>query len=244
MALVGLVVVLGAAGFVVFGTEAFLSELEVGPLGSAEEVEPMLDETAAFHGDPKRWAAQPMIELRARGAVPFTPARLAFGLADENVELTMRFDPGGYGVATYELIDGEAVRRSDVPKLLLDSVRHLFELPFTARSIPYRAGLPAGADGRRRAFFTWGRDATPTSKWDQIVLWSDGGHVQRMDTTGRDIAPFIIARVELEGLVRLGDFRIPKRAVVLDDGRDGAVVHAWEIISIDYSDGTSALALE
>lgn len=103
-----------------------------------------------------------------------------------------------------------------------------------AASVPYRRGLPSEA-GRRRAFFTWGDPPTATSAYDQIVVWHEGGQVVRMDTTGHDITPFIVARVEWDGRVELGGFVLPRRAAVYNDGRDGAVVHAWALISAEFT---------
>jgi hypothetical protein len=240
--LCALVLLLGVAALVVFRTDLLLASLDVGPLGSEADAQHFLDEVGAFHGAPERWASQPAIEMKLRGSVPFTPARLAFGLEESDVLLTLRFEPGVHGVYDYTLQDGDQTRRGrvdtrqdrDATGLVLDSVRHLFELPFVAASVPYRRGLPSVA-GRRRAFFTWGDPPTATSAYDQIVVWHEGGQVVRMDTTGRDIAPFIVARVEWDGRVELGGFVLPRRAAVYNDGRDGAVVHAWALISAEFT---------
>jgi hypothetical protein len=226
---------LGVAAFAALRTDLLLSSLEVGPLGSPQQANVVLRDLAAAHGSPASWARRPALTLRLRGYVPFFFARRAFGLDEERVRLTIRFTPAEHGRYRYVLHDGSRSRRGAVDTradrdglgLLLDSVRHLFELPFTARAIPQRRGLADGPNGEHRAFFTWGDNVAATSAHDQIVLWTRGGRLSRMDTTGRDIAPFIVARVVFEGSVKLGDHVLPRRATVYGSG--GELIHRWEI---------------
>lgn len=225
---------------VVFHTELFLSSLDVGELGSEGDADDQISALVQGHGDPAGWKRRALVELRLRGTVPFAPARLAFGLHSTDVELTLQFEPSNPGRYAFTLRDGVAVSRGEVDTrgerdglgLLLDSVRHLFELPFVAGQIPIRRGLSAADGTTRRAFFTWGTGPQPSPQHDQIVLFERGGRLVRMDTTGRDIAPFIVARVEFRGAVALGDHRLPARATVLDAGSGRDVIHRWELVSV------------
>ncbi len=238
---VGLAALLVAAvSWLVFKTDVFLSSLPVGPLGPQSQAEALLQEMQAFHGDPERWAQQAQLQLEAEGDIPFVPARLAFGLARSKVRLTLRYEPGSHGTYEYKLEQGDEVTvgRADTNGardglgLLLDSVRHLFELPQTANSIPFQRGLPSSPSGQRRAFFTWGSSAQASADHDQIVLWSDRGRLARMDTTGRDIAPFTVARVEFEGLTKLGAFQVPTQATIYGGAQKTKIIHRWKLRSI------------
>ena len=226
-----------AAGIALFRTELFLASLDVGPFGSEAQADEMVDALREGHGAPEAWRRLGVVELSFRGEIPFIPARLSFGGTSSNVTLRMRFRTDQHGEYHYWLRDGEDERSGaadtrrgrDGLGLLLDSVRHLFELPLVAREIPLRRGLPAQTDGSKRAFFTWGDSLAPNREVDQVVLSSMHGRLFRMDTTGRDIAPFILARVDFEGEVALRDVRLSRRATIRDPGPDGDLIHRWEL---------------
>ncbi|MCA9672731.1 MAG: hypothetical protein KC503_44355 [Myxococcales bacterium] len=244
--LASVLVLLGALAFVAFRTNLLLSSLETGALGSEREADALLRGLAAAHGTPERWRSQGHLVMRVRGNVAFFAARRAFGLDQAKIELTLRFRPNAPGRYHYVLVDGARVRRGHVDTrrdrdglgLLLDSVHHLFALPFVAGEIPVRRGMARAPSGEQRAFFTWGRGTAASPKHDQVVLWTRAGGLVRMDTTGRDIAPFIVARVQFEGTVRMGQLRLPARATVYDD-RFGRLVQRFELVSIAREPGAA-----
>ena len=234
------ILVLLLAPVVIFKTDLLLSELDVGALGSERAVDEWVSDVARVHGSRAAWLAQGEVELTTRGHLPFAPLRAMFGtaLTDPTVELTLTFRPDTHGPYRYTLRQGDNVRTGQVDNrdgrgalgFMFDSVRHLFEVPWSAPVVPFRRGLAPSADGRQGVFLTWGADAQPTRDYDQVALWSREGRVVRMDTTGRDVAPFIVARVDLNGEVRLGDLRLPKSASVVDP--KGKVVHEWELLGV------------
>lgn len=230
---------LSLCGLLVFHTDALLSELDVGPLGTEADVDVWMERVEAAHGARARWLQQGEVELTTRGSLPFVPVRAMFGLpvTTSEVDLTLTFRPDTHGPYRYairhgdQLLSGTSDTRTDRDGLglMLDSVRHLFEVPWTAPTVPFRRGLGA-APGLEGIFVTWGSDPRPTRSWDQVALWSRGGTVVRMDTTGRDIAPFILARVDFDGAVELGALRLPRTATISRaDGEE--VVHAWELVA-------------
>lgn len=148
------------------------------------------------------------------------------------------FRPDTHGRYRYTLRQDDDVTTGEVDNrhgrgalgFMFDSVRHLFEVPWSASVIPFQRGLEARADGCEGIFLTWGADAKPTPSYDQVAVWSRNGRVVSMDTTGRDVAPFIIARVDFEGEISLGELRLPRSATVVDP--KGKVVHRWELVSV------------
>lgn len=227
------------AWLVAFHTDVLLSELEVGPLGAEAVADGWVERVSQIHGSRSAWLAQGEVELTARGELPFLPTRPIFGLplSASEVELVLAFRPDEHGPYCYTLRYGGEERSGTVDTrgerdglgLLLDSVRHLFEVPFSSPVVPLRRGLPPAADGLRGIFVTWGSDPHPTQAYDQVALWERAGRLVRMDTTGRDIAPFILARVDYAGEVGLGSLRLPRSAIVRHaDGR--RVVHQWELL--------------
>ncbi|MCA9526253.1 MAG: hypothetical protein KC549_08135 [Myxococcales bacterium] len=239
LALAALAVVGVAAGLVVFKTDLLLEALPVGPLGDEAAADAWIAEVEGAHGARTDWLAQGEVELHTRGELAFLPVRLLFGLplSSVDVDLTLRFRPDTHGPYAYTLRLGDAVRHGtadtrrdrDGLGVMLDSVRHLFELPWTPATVPFRRGLPPSADGLRGVFLTWG-DPRPTRQYDQVAAWTRAGRLVRMDTTGRDVAPFVVARVEYAGEVALGGLRLPQTATVVRPG-DGSLVHRWELVS-------------
>ncbi|MCB9685023.1 MAG: hypothetical protein H6738_07630 [Alphaproteobacteria bacterium] len=236
--IVGVVVMVATVGFAVFRTDLLLSRLEVGPLGSEADADRVLPQLASAYGPADAWRALPAVELELVGEVPFVPARLLFGMAPTtpHTALTVRFEPGRHGVYGYvqDGVRGCADTRSerDGRGLLLDSVHHLFTLPFSVGDVPFRRSVStAGPDGSTGTFLTWGDDPEPTSAFDQVVLWTDGGRIARMDTTGRDVAPFIVAAVPYDGTAEVEGapgFLLPHTATI-QRGPGGSIVHRWEL---------------
>lgn len=236
------------AGFAVFRTDLMLSTLAVGPLGTEAEADAWMADVARAHGSREAWLGMGEVTLETHGTLDFPPVRLFFGLPLDvrEVDLTLTFRPDTHGPYQYVLHTEHGEQRGAVDTrqgrdgtgLMLDSVRHLFEVQWTAPTVSFRRGLPERS-GLAGIFVTWGADATPTRRWDQVALWSRGGRVVQMDTTGRDVAPFIVARVDLEGQQRLGPLTLPGSARIRDD--EGADVHRWELrtVSRSQADGTA-----
>lgn len=233
---------------VAWRTDLFLSALDVGPLGTEGEVDAWLERTARVHGSRAAWLEQGEVELTTRGELAFPPLRVMFGtgLADPSVELTLVFRPDTHGPYRYRLRQGDVVESGEVDTregrdgigFMLDSVRHLFEIPWSPPTVPFRRGLSTSRDGRDGVFLTWGEDAHATRRYDQVALWSRDGRIERMDTTGRDVAPFIVARVDFEGELMLAQLRLPRSATVTDP--KGKVVHRWELLSVSSTVGRRA----
>ncbi len=234
-------IVAGLVGAIVlvWRSDVLLSALDPGPLGTAEDVQVWTAEVARVHGTRADWLAPGEIELHTRGRLVFAPLRVMFGTAwaDPVVDLTLVFRPDTHGPYRYTLRQGESVTSGRVDTradrdgrgFLLDSVRHLFELPWSVPAVPYRRGL-APRDGLAGVFATWGDDPRPTRAHDQIAVWARNGHVVRLDTTGRDVAPFIVARVDYTGELPFEGLRLPQRAVVRDT--KGKIVHEWELLAV------------
>lgn len=218
---------------VVMKTPLLLADLRTEPLGDAEQGRATLHRAQAAHGGRDAWLDHEWVELELDGDVPFLPARLGFGGVDERASVWLRFDPRQYGVATLR-VDGETHAidtRSDRDGLglLADSLRHLWELPFAMESADVIAALP-DREGQERVFASWGTDA-PQMDVDQYVLWTDPAQhlVRRFDSTGRAIAPFIVARVMYEGYRTIDGFELPGRVTIYDE--EDAVVHRWTLVA-------------
>lgn len=243
--LAALVVAVPVLGFVAMKTPLLLSDIRSEPLGTESAASPALAELESHHGGAAAWRMQGRVRLHARGDLPYFPVRWGFDVS-ESVEVTIIFDPTGEQASEYVIESGGTIRSGthrwsaspDEAGLLVDSVVHLFTLSITASEVPVRRGLPAGTwrgEAFKRVFATWG-DVAPHMDADQIILWVRDGRLKRFDTTGRSIAPFILARVEMEGEVALGSFRLPQEARVNKRGEDGQLVHGWTLIDVEFVD--------
>lgn len=241
------ILVLGLTGLalVVFKTDLLLADLRPARLGTEAEANRTLDKLGVYHGSHAAWSRLGRVRLTLRGSVRFLPARLALGLRwnAPDVALTITFRPARYGLYQVRLenagerFEGSVDTRRNRTRrgLLFDSVRHLFELPLSAQVIPLRRGMESArwnGEQLERVFATWGR-FEPQSKVDQLILWVQpnldgrGGHLKRVDTTGRDIAPFTKARIELLGTTRLGAFLLPAHVRVFALDSDTRLIDEW-----------------
>ena len=237
-----LIVLLAVSGgaFAALKTEVLLSDLKPEVLGTEAEADRILKALPKEHGNPARWRALPRVHMELRGRVLLAPVRYVFGMSEVDVELSMSFVPQRHGRYHAEIRQRSGARtgafdtRTDRngAGFMLDSVRHLFELPVSAEQLPIRRSMaPSSIDGvvHQRIFASFNRiEADPQA--DQLVLWIREGRLVRFDTTGRDIAPFIKARVEYEGRYALEEISLPKFARVYRWAKGGSLVHEWELV--------------
>ncbi len=227
-----------AAMFVVIKTDLFLADIRPAKLGGEKQAAVLLNKMRAAHDPTGAWNRIKKVRMSWKGFVPSTPARFGFGVPHEQVRLTMEFSPREKGPYKVDLksgkltISGEVDTRRDRDGLglLYDSVRHLFELPIEGKRTEFMRAM-SGAHWNDRAherlFLSWGKGIA-TGEYDQLILWLQAGRLTRFDTTGRDIAPFIVARVEYRSYTVFEEMILPGKVVILDT--KGAVVHEWELI--------------
>jgi hypothetical protein len=228
--LAGLVLA-GVAGSVL-ASPLVVSDIRQEPLGDPAEAQATMEAAWRAHGGLERWREHSRVELELQGQVPLWPARQVFGIEDEQVSVTLRYDPSVWGEGTLSVNGGADVELDPAaPNLLADSVRHLVELSFSMDSADVLHALPQ-VDGHRRVFASWG-EAAPQRDVDQYILWFNAeGILTRFDSTGRAIAPFIKARVGFEDYQDVAGFQLPGRVEVRRAGEDGALVHAWTLRSV------------
>ena len=85
---------------------------------------------------------------------------------------------------------------------------------------------------KQRTFASWGTQ-DPQLHTDQYIVWTgENGLVERFDSTGRAVAPFILARVVFEDHRDVEGFQLPGQVTVFEAGEAGSVVHAWRVVDV------------
>ncbi len=252
-----LVVAMVVSGFIALGSDLFLADIRPATLAAEHSGTPVMKSLEVAHGGLERWRAQGQVSVVLEGTweSPLPHWGMAPFLGDSPV-IQLTFAPAKHGDAVlrvlgeskqvFEVRDGvswvhtEAGAMEGPPKLplLVDSLRHLLEMPFAMQSVDVCLATSDASWNRQehaRIYATW-NTPKPQRDVDQYVLWQNKttGYLHRFEATGRFMAPFSTASVIMKDHVSFGGFVIPKSIAVHRGHEPGDPLMRWRVVSVEF----------